>query len=58
LYLPGRNRRAEPSPGTAQKPGAAQSGKISKAQAKYQDKPKGDQKCANCMHFIMAARGN
>ena len=43
---------AEPSPGTAQKPGAAQSGKISKAQAKYQDKPKGDQKCANCMHFI------
>jgi hypothetical protein len=30
----------------------APSGKISKAQAKYQDQPKGDQSCANCMHFI------
>ena len=27
-------------------------GKISKAQAKYQNQPKGGQKCAGCMHFI------
>ncbi len=26
--------------------------KISKAQAQYQNQPKGDQKCGNCMHFI------
>jgi hypothetical protein len=30
----------------------AQPGKISKAQAQYQDQPKGDQNCGNCMHFI------
>jgi hypothetical protein len=30
----------------------AQSGKVSKVQAQYQDQPKGDQKCADCMHFI------
>lgn len=31
----------------------AQTGnKLSKVQAQYQDKPKGDQKCGNCMHFI------
>lgn len=30
----------------------AQGGKMSKAQAQYQDQPKGDQKCGNCMHFI------
>jgi hypothetical protein len=32
----------------------AQSGKVSKAQAKYQDKPKGDQNCAKCLHFVAA----
>ena len=32
----------------------AQSGKVSKAQAKYQDKPKGNQNCAQCMHFVAA----
>ncbi len=41
----------------------AEAGKMNKAQAKYQDKPKGDQKCANCMHFIapstcMVVEGN
>lgn len=30
----------------------AQAGKMNKAQAQYQDQPKGDQKCSNCMHFI------
>jgi hypothetical protein len=34
--------------------GRAQSGKASKAQAKYQDKPKGAQNCAKCMNFIAA----
>ena len=32
----------------------AQNGKVSKAQAKYQDKPKGNQSCAQCMNFIAA----
>jgi len=26
--------------------------KTSKEQVQYQDQPKGEQKCANCMHFI------
>ena len=30
----------------------AQSGKASKKELEYQNKPKGDQKCDNCMHFI------
>lgn len=30
----------------------AQTGKISKAQAQYRDRPKDDQKCGNCLHFI------
>jgi hypothetical protein len=34
--------------------GHAQSGKVSKAQAKYQDKPKGNQDCAKCMQFVAA----
>lgn len=43
--------------------GFAEAGKMNKTQAKYQDKPKGDQKCANCMHFIapntcMVVEGN
>ena len=29
-----------------------QGGKLSKTQAQYQDQPKGEQKCGNCMHFI------
>ncbi|HEX7970978.1 MAG TPA: high-potential iron-sulfur protein [Thiobacillus sp.] len=34
--------------------GRAQSGKVSKAQAKYQDNPKGNQSCAQCMNFVAA----
>jgi len=34
--------------------GRAQSGKVSKALAKYQDTPKGNQNCANCLHFVAA----
>jgi hypothetical protein len=43
---------AAPSGSTSEKGATAQSGKLSKAQAKYQEQPKGDQNCANCMHFI------
>ncbi len=56
---PTSSREASPAPeaGGAPQSGSAQgapapSGKLSKAQAKYQDQPKGDQQCANCMHFI------
>ena len=34
--------------------GRARSGKVSKAQAKYQDTPKGNQNCAKCLHFVAA----
>lgn len=34
--------------------GLAQSGKVSKTQAKYQDTPKGEQSCAKCLHFLAA----
>ena len=34
--------------------GRARSGKVSKAQAKYQDTPKGKQNCAKCLHFVAA----
>lgn len=37
-----------------QKPTAG-SGKLSKTQAKYQDQPKGNQMCANCLQFIPAS---
>ena len=33
-------------------PATAQGAKLGKAQAQYQEQPKGDQNCANCMHFI------
>lgn len=33
------------------KPAFAQQ-KASKAAMQYQDKPKGDQQCSNCMHFV------
>ncbi len=41
----------------------AQTGKMSKAQAQYQDQSKGDQKCGNCMYFsapnsCMVVEGN
>lgn len=31
---------------------AGAAGKMSQAQAQYQNRPKGDQKCAGCMHFV------
>lgn len=31
---------------------AAEAGKAPKAAMQYQDKPKGDQQCSNCSHFI------
>lgn len=34
--------------------GRAQSGKVSKAQSKYQGTPKGNQNCAKCLHFVAA----
>lgn len=37
---------------TPEKGATGQGGKLSQAQAQYQDQPKGDQSCANCMHFI------
>lgn len=33
---------------------AAESGRVSKAQAKYQERPKGEQKCGTCLHFLAA----
>ncbi len=44
---------AEYDTGITQSNGA-KSGKQSKAQAKYQDQPKGDQSCAMCVNFIAA----
>jgi hypothetical protein len=41
-----------PSGSAPEKGATAQGGKLSQAQAKYQDQPKGDQSCANCIHFI------
>ena len=31
---------------------AAQTGKVSKAQAQYQHRPKDDEKCGNCSNFV------
>jgi hypothetical protein len=35
---------------------AAAAKKLAKAGVKYQDKPKGDQKCATCTNFIAASK--
>ena len=43
----GTSSRSAPEKGAT-----AQGGKLSQAQAQYQDQPKGDQSCANCMHFV------
>lgn len=47
---------AEKAPGAekqpAQKPGGSPGGKTSKATAKYQSKPNGTLKCANCNNFM------
>lgn len=56
---PAPSHEAGPTPGSggASQGGSADGapapgGKLSKTQAGYQDQPKGDQQCANCMHFI------
>ena len=41
-----------PSGSTPEKSTTAPGGTLSQAQAQYQDQPKGDQSCANCMHFV------
>ena len=33
-------------------PRFAEAGKLSQELAQYQEQPKGDQNCANCMHFM------
>ena len=57
---PAGNRGAEsasprPRPDTSSPPAAGtaeRTGKLSKAQVKYQEQPKGEQHCANCLQFI------
>jgi High potential iron-sulfur protein len=44
-----------PARGSAAAATADTTGKVGKAQAKYQEQPKGDQKCSDCMHFIAAS---
>lgn len=39
-------------PTDAAAPPAGAPAKVSKAQAQYQDTPKGDQKCSNCRFFV------
>lgn len=46
---------AERTPPIAQKPAPAPGSKLSKAQAQYQDQPKGDQMCANGVQFVPAS---
>lgn len=44
-----------PLPEASAPPGGAtaeRTGKLSKAQVKYQEQPKGDQHCANCLQFV------
>ncbi|MEW6330175.1 MAG: high-potential iron-sulfur protein [Pseudomonadota bacterium] len=48
----GNSADGAPSGGGPASEATAPGGKLSQAQAKYQNQPKGDQKCANCMHFI------
>lgn len=43
---------AENTQPKAKKPGEMKGGKVSKPHAKYQNKPKGNLKCANCNNFI------
>lgn len=51
LYLP-VTWAANSSPGKAQQLAQEQGHKISKAQVKYQNQPKGKQHCAVCANFI------
>ena len=41
----------EPARAVAGEPAA----KVSKESVKYQDQPKGEQRCGNCLHFIAAS---
>jgi hypothetical protein len=41
-----------PSGGGPASEATAPGGKLSQAQAKYQNQPKNDQQCSNCTHFI------
>ncbi|MDD5328923.1 MAG: hypothetical protein PHX38_02885 [Sulfuricella sp.] len=41
-----------PKPAAAPKAGGGKVKKVSKAQAKYQEKPKGQQQCAVCNNFV------
>ena len=43
---------ANPRPASVTPPGPAKSRKASQAQAQYQGKPKGDQKCGKCLNFV------
>lgn len=43
---------AEATPGKAPQADGAKGKKVSKAQAKYQDKPKDKQQCAVCSNFV------
>jgi hypothetical protein len=51
-------RETPPAPQTSPSPvgqapaGSVPSTKMSKVQAQYQEQPKGDKKCANCINFI------
>jgi hypothetical protein len=43
---------AESSDAPAASPEARGTGKLGQAEAQYQDSPKGEQQCSNCLHFI------
>lgn len=43
---------AAPEAAAPEAPATATSAKVSKASVQYQTEPKGDQKCADCLHFI------
>jgi hypothetical protein len=46
----GSTSASPPSPGAES--GAPAATKVSQASVQYQAQPKGDQKCADCLHFI------
>lgn len=48
---PGAPSKATPGGAAGSAPGG---GKVSQAQVQYQTQPKGNQKCAACMHFVAA----
>lgn len=44
--------KAPAATGTDSAPGGTESNKLSKEQAQYQEQPKGDQRCDNCIHYV------